>query len=326
MARFTARALANVALVKYFGKRDTELNLPAAGSLSIALEPLATTTTVEFDEALPADRVALDDAPAPSEFAARVSRFLDLVRDRAGTSLRARVKTANEFPTAAGLASSASGFAALAVAASGAAGLQLGDSELSALARRGSGSACRSIPGGVAVWEAGVDPDGHDSIARRIAAPDELDLRVVVGIADAGPKPLGSTTSMERVRRTSPYYRAWVESTASDLEVAAAAVADRDYARLGEVAERSALGMHAAALAARPGILFWNGTTVAALRCIRELRAAGHGVWFTCDAGPQPKALCRSADEPAVAAAFEQLAGIEQVIRCRIGGGATLIG
>jgi diphosphomevalonate decarboxylase len=322
--RAAARALANVALVKYFGKRDAALNLPAAGSLSVALEPLATVTEVALDAALDRDEVLLDGVPADAAFAARVTAFLDIVRGLAGSRTAARVATRNGFPTGAGLASSASGFAALALAAVRALGVDLDEPALSALARRGSGSAARSIPGGFAVWEVGARADGADSFARRIAAPEDLDLRVVVGVSDPGPKPLGSTAAMERTRTTSPYYASWVDAARVDLGDAIAAVEGRDLERLGEIAERSALAMHAAALAARPGIAFWNGATIEALHRIRALRGAGHLAFFTCDAGPQPKALCAPADENAVAAAFADVPGIRSLIRCRPGGGAVL--
>jgi len=321
-----ARALANVALVKYFGKRDAALNLPAAGSLSLALEPLATTTEVTFDDALAADAITVDGAPAGDRFAARASRFLDLLRELAGVEARARVDTSNTFPTAAGLASSASGFAALALAGSAALGLDLERERLSALARRGSGSAARSIPGGVALWEAGSRADGSDSFAQAIAGPGDLDLRMVVGVADSGPKPIGSTEAMELTRRTSPYYDAWIASVEADLKAAVRAVETRDLPALGAVAERNALRMHAAALAADPPILFFLPVTVAALAAAHRLRDEGASVWFTCDAGPQPKILCGPEDEEAAARALEALPGIERVIRCRLGGGAELLG
>jgi diphosphomevalonate decarboxylase len=223
------------------------------------------------------------------------------------------------------LASSAAGFAALALAASRAAGLHLTPTELSELARRGSGSAARSIPGGFAVWEAGTRADGADSFARAIASAEDLDLRIVVGVTDPGPKATGSTRAMELTRTTSPYYASWIEAARADLPEAIAAVASRDVERLGAIAERSALAMHAAALAARPGIVFWNGATVDALHRVRTLRAEGRLAYFTCDAGPQPKALCAPADEDAVAAAFAEVHGMRSVIRCRPGGGAAVV-
>jgi diphosphomevalonate decarboxylase len=325
LRRAAARALANVALVKYFGKRDTAQNLPAAGSLSVALEPLETITEIAFDEDLERDVVSFGGAPATPAFAARTIAFLDVVREFAGCTTAARVVTRNSFPTAAGLASSASGFAALALAATKALGVDLSEPELSALARRGSGSAARSIPGGIAVWEAGTRADGADSFARAIAAPRDLDLRIVVGVTDPGPKAVGSTLAMELTQTTSPYFASWIASAREDLAEAIAAVEARDLERLGEIAERSALAMHGAALAARPGLVFWNGATVDALHSIRALRAAGSLVFFTCDAGPQPKALCAPADEDAVAAAFAEVPGMRSIIRCRPGAGAAVV-
>ena len=321
----TARAPANVALVKYFGKRDVDLNLPAAGSLSLTLAPLETMTEVQTDPSLGADEIFMDGEIADPSFSMRVSGFLDLVREMAGAGIYARVRTENNFPTAAGLASSASGFAALAVAGAGAYDLSLDEQHLSALARRGSGSAARSIPGGIVVWEEGERQDGLDSTARSIADPGDWDLRLIAGVTDPGPKKIGSTEAMERTRKTSPHYAGWIESTRVDLGEAITAVNDQNLEKLGEITERSALAMHGAALAARPAILFWNGVTVEALHLVRELRAKGYQAWFTCDAGPQPKILCSPHDEKSIVEALSQLPGITDIIRCKLTSGARVI-
>lgn len=320
-----ARALANLALVKYFGKRDLRLNLPAAGSLSLTLEPLSTTTEVVFDPALDRDVVILQGEHVQGGFASRVSAFLDLIRQMSDTRDHATVTTDNSFPTAAGLASSASGFGALALAGTAAVGLKLAPEKLSALARRGSGSAARSISGGICVWYAGEEPNGDDSYAASICEPESWDLRVVVGVSNPGKKSIGSTESMELTRVTSPYYDNWISTVKSDLSEAIWAVERRDFAMLGEIAERNALSMHAAALAARPGILFWNGTTVEAIHLTRKLRSDGRQVYFTCDAGPQPKILCTPGDVADVSEALKTLPGITRIIPCRLGRGAELV-
>ena len=325
MRRARARALANVALVKYFGKRDLALNLPAAGSLSLTLEPFSTTTEVTFDEALVNDEVILAGALADENFTARVTRFLDIVRQRAGSNCRARVITKNAFPTAAGLASSASGFAALSLAATKALELEFQSDELSALARRGSGSAARSVVGGIAVWNAGSRSDGADSFARSIASRDDRDLSIVIGVADPGRKAMSSTAAMEQTRQTSPFYASWIESCKADLQDAVDAVNKRDFSKLGEVTERSALCMHAAALAARPGIAFWNGTTVEVLHRTRQLRKDGVEAYFTCDAGPQPKILCLPESVELIANALRNEPGITEVICCELGEGARIV-
>ena len=205
--------------------------------------------------------------------------FLDRVRARAGIATRAEVATENSVPTASGLASSASGFAALALAASRAAGLQLSQSELSELARLGSGSAARSIFGGFVEMARGERADGRDAVASPLALRDDgppWDLRLVVAITAAGEKAEGSTSAMDRTARTSPFFPAWVASVPADLAEARAAIAAHDLARLGAVAERSALRMHATALAADPAIVYWNGATVAAIHATRALARTRH--------------------------------------------------
>ncbi len=220
--RRTARARAgtNIALVKYWGKRDAALNLPATGSLSLTLAELGTTTEVRFLESAGAapgdhllgDSVSIDGRPAEAAFATRVSRFLDWCGPRAGLRAPAEVSTVNTVPTAAGLASSASGFAALALAASRAAGLELSPAELSALARQGSGSAARSIFGGFVEMAAGTRADGSDAVAHPLPEAADWPLRLVVALTATGPKAIGSTAAMDRTAATSPYYAAWLAS------------------------------------------------------------------------------------------------------------------
>ncbi len=325
----TAFAGTNIALVKYWGKRDVALNLPAAGSLSLTLADLGSETTVRFAkdaaDADGRDRVRLGEAPAEARFARRVQAFLDRVRSLAGLGdLPAEVVTRNTVPTAAGLASSAAGFAALALAASRAAGLVLSPSELSALARQGSGSAARSVFGGFAEMAPGVRADGADAVARPLADERHWDVRLCVAMTAAGAKAIGSTEAMERTARTSPYYPAWLSSVPGDLEEARAAVLARDLDRLGTVAERSATRMHACALAAEPFILYWNPVTLAALATVRELRAKGTAAYFTIDAGPHVKVLCARDDAPVVTAALASTPGVMQTLLLAPGPGAHL--
>jgi diphosphomevalonate decarboxylase len=320
----TAVAGTNIALVKYWGKRDAALNLPATGSLSLTLDRLGTRTTVTFEGGA-ADRVTLDGAEADPAFAARVSAFLDRVRARAGIEARARVTTENSVPTAAGLASSASGFAALAVAATRAAGLSLAPPELSALARIGSGSAARSIFGGFVEMARGERADGADAVAHPLPEAESWAVRLVVGMTARGPKAIGSTAAMERTARTSPYYEAWVRGVDGDLAAARAAIAARDLEALGVVAERSAMRMHASALAAEPAILYWAPATIAAIQAVRALRAGGTAAFFTIDAGPHVKVLCGAADADAVAAALGAVPGVSQTLVAAPGPGARVL-
>jgi diphosphomevalonate decarboxylase len=321
-ARATAEARTNIALVKYWGKRDAARNLPAAGSLSLTLDGLVTRTTCTFDPSLPGDRLTLGGAPQAGEPLARVSAFLELVRDRAGIRARAAVDSENSFPTASGLASSASAFAALAVAASAAAGLSLSPAELSALARRGSGSAARSIFGGLVEMSA----EGDDPHASQILPETAWDLRLVVAVVGGGaPKQVSSRSGMDHTSATSPLYPAWIGCVAGDLAAARAAIASRDLQALGEVAERSALTMHATAMAARPGVVYFRGATIEAVHAVRDLRREGVGAWATIDAGPHVKVLCAPADAARVAEALAAVPGVTRVIPCRPGAGATRV-
>ena len=331
MISATAVAGTNIALVKYWGKRDEVLNLPATGSLSLTLDRLGTRTRVAFDGGDGAgDRVTLDGATASEKVAARVTTFLDRVRAQAGISARATVVTDNSVPTASGLASSASGFAALALAATSAAGLMLAPTELSVLARLGSGSAARSIFGGFVEMAPGAHADGSDAAAHPLdagagwEAAGGWNVRLVIAITAAGEKALGSTAAMRRTAETSPYYQAWVGCVDGDLAAARAAIARRDLAALGLVAERSAMRMHASAMAADPPILYWNPATIAAISRVRALRAEGASAFFTIDAGPHVKVLCDAREAEAVAAALAETPGVLRTLIAAAGPGARL--
>ena len=324
-----AEARTNIALVKYWGKRPGAGNLPAVGSLSLTLHELATRTEVRVDEALREDAFFLGGERIAGEPARRVTEFLDLVRAQAGRTSRAEVRSRNSFPTAAGLASSASGFAALALAAAHAFGLALDPRRLSQLARRGSGSAARSIFGGFVLLHRGTRDDGDDCYAEPrldpAAAASGWDVRMVIAIAGEQSKSTLATSGMNHTAATSPYFRAWVESQPADLVAAREAILRRDLAAVGEIAERSCLTMHASALAARPGVLYWTGATVDGFHAVRQLRAAGVGAWFTNDAGPHVKAICAAEDATRVAEALASVRGVNRTIVCSPGAAARVL-
>jgi len=322
----TAIAGTNIALVKYWGKRNGPLNLPAAGSLSLTLRELDTRTTVRFDDQLDSgDQVRLNGQDADEGTRRRVVGFLDIVRQQAGITTHAEVVSENTVPTAAGLASSASGFAALALAASRAAGLTLEPEALSVLARRGSGSAARSIFGGLVEMQAGTRDDGGDAHARPLLEGDAWPLRLVVAVTAEGPKAIGSTEAMRRTAQTSPYYQAWIDSVAADLRDARAAIAERDLGRLGRVAERSAMRMHASALAADPPILYWSAATIAAMDTVRQLRSRGIDAFVTIDAGPHVKVLCEQGSAADVEAALAKTPGVLRTLIASPGRGARIL-
>ena len=322
--RAAARARTNIALVKYWGKADAALNTPAVGSISITLSDLWSETQVCFAEGLPTDTLELDGRSDPAQ-TERVARFLDLARAAAGVSHKARVTSHNNFPTGAGLASSASGFAALAAAASQALGLDLGHRELSILARRGSGSAARSVFGGFVEMRRGTQADGLDAFAEPLAAADHWPLSVVIAITARGPKAVGSTTGMERSAATSPFYGQWLSTSDADLAAARAAIAARDFAALADVAEHSCLKMHALAAATRPALVYFNGATMDCLNLVRELRSAGTPVFFTIDAGPQVKAVCLPEATESVRAALSAVPGVKELLTTGLGAGVELL-
>jgi len=319
----TAVAHPNIALVKYWGKAPKGDNVPAVGSLSITLGGLTTRTTVRFDPGLAGDRFRLDGVEDGAA-AGRVSGCLDRLRKRLGVGLRAVVESRNDFPTAAGLASSASGFAALVTAADAALGGGLDPAERADLARRCSGSAARSIFGGFV--ELRPTPGGpRPTETRQILAPDEWPLEVVIAVTASGPKATGSTEGMRLTERTSPYYAEWVRLSPAHLDEARRAVLARDFEALAAIAEHSCLAMHAVMLSARPGLIYWNGATVACLHRVRELRRRGVPVFFTVDAGPQVKAVCLPEAVPAVREALGAVPGVEALLHSDLGNGAEVV-
>ncbi|HEX7341746.1 MAG TPA: diphosphomevalonate decarboxylase [Rhodanobacteraceae bacterium] len=320
-----AQAQPNIALVKYWGKRDAKLNLPAADSLSITLASLYTRTEVSFDPALEHDTLQFNGADNPRALM-RVSACLDALRNRAGIACRASVVTHNNFPTAAGLASSASGFAALVMAASEDLGLPVDRRFLSIAARQGSGSAARSLFGGFVHMHAGQADDGSDAFAEPLLDADAWPLQVVVAVATHQAKSVSSGEGMERGRRTSPFHAAWIDSVDADITLARAAVMARDFQALAEVSEHSCLKMHGVMLSSRPPLMYWLPTTLACMRRVRELRECdGLGTFFTVDAGPQVKAVCLPEDAGKVAAALGEIPGVKTVLISSLGEGARSI-
>lgn len=317
----TAIAHPNIALVKYWGKRDDRANLPAVGSLSITLDAMRSRTRVEFDPARTADTVVLNGREDP-ETSRRVTACLDLLRRRAGSRAGARVETDNDFPTGAGLASSASGFAALAVAGAAALGLDLPAEELAEVARIGSGSAPRSLFGGFVLLR-NLASGGVS--CEPVVAPEAWPLAVVIAITSAAPKEVGSRGGMAQSRETSPFYAEWVRGHDADLAAGMDCVRRRDFPALAELAEHNCLKMHAVMMATRPPLVYWTPATLACIQAVQELRRKGTPVFFTVDAGPQVKAVCLPGAAAAVAAALAALPGVTRVIESGLGAGARLV-
>ncbi|MER5199896.1 diphosphomevalonate decarboxylase [Streptomyces sp. NPDC002755] len=326
----TAVAHPNIALIKYWGKRDERLVLPRVDSLSMTLDIFPTTTRVGLDPGADHDTLTLGGRPARGEMLRRVTAFLDLVRAQAGRSERAVVDSHNTVPTGAGLASSASGFAALAVAAAAAYGLRLDATAHSRLARRGSGSASRSIFAGFALWHAGPPTAATEaeadlgSYAEPVPAAG-LDPALVIAVVNAGPKAVSSREAMRRTLDTSPLYEPWARSSADDLSEMRAALRRADLEAVGEIAERNALGMHATMLAARPAVRYLAPASLTVLDSVLQLRKDGVCAYATMDAGPNVKVLCPRTDAERVARVLRGTVPDGTVLIARPGPGARLL-
>lgn len=296
--RGEAFAPANIALCKYWGKRDRDLNLPVNSSLSISLGKLGTHTVVKF--AKTADRIFLNGKPASEDFASRISTYLDLFRAEGQFF---EVRTKNNIPTAAGLASSASGFAALIKALDQLFGWGFNPHELSMLARLGSGSASRSLYDGFAVWHAGVRADGMDSYAEPLSS-DWKNLRLGILEVSKVRKKTGSTDGMNLTVETSELYEAWPAQADCDFDELRTAIAVQDFPMLGKTAENNALAMHATMLAAWPPLCYWKPQTLALMQKVWQAREDGLELYFTMDAGPNLKLLFLKENQAAVKALF----------------------
>ena len=318
-----AKAHANIALAKYWGKADVALNLPAVPSISMTLSPLLTETTVSFRDDLSADEFTLDGEPARKGELSRAAALLSRVRGEAGLSVFARVDSRNDFPTAAGLASSASGFCALAAAARAAAGLSFDRARISALARQSSASAARSAFGGYVELPVGR-PGDRDLAAHSLFDSDHWDLRIVVAVTAEGRKAVGSTDGMGHTEETSPYYRAWVDAAPSLADEVRAGLESRDLEQLGEAMEQSTLAMHACAMAAAPGLIYFRPATLAAIEAVRAMRADGTPAYFTADAGPHVKTLCEAKSVAQVQARLQATEGVLRTLVAEPGAGVSV--
>jgi len=315
----------NVALSKYWGKRGGEGNFPAVPSVSVTLAGLKTRTSVRFDGTLSEDSVVLNGEAAAEGPRARVIELLDRVRAASGDRRRAEVRSRNDFPTASGLASSASGFAALGLASVRAAGLDWSVERVSDLARRSSASAARSLFGGFVELDAGRPGAPQETLlsAHPVAPPEHLPLVVLVCVVTEAAKDVGSTEGMRATLAQSPYAAAWLEHAPRLHARLRDALLARDFVAVGELAEASCLAMHASAIAA--GVTYWNGATLGVMTAIRALRSAGLAAFASVDAGPHVKALTLAADAPRVRAALQGVVGVTRIIEARPGEGAALI-
>ncbi len=318
-----ARAHSNIAFIKYWGNRDHALRLPANDSLSMNLAALYTTTTVRWSGDIAADSLLINDLPTSSAALQRVIAHLDALRQRLGTDMRAEVDSVNNFPMGAGIASSASAFAALTTAAAAALGISLSERELTTLARLGSGSAARSIPAGFVLWQAGGSHE--DSYAETFAPADHWSLVDVIAIVSRQHKRVGSTAGHASAD-SSIFQPARVATAADRLSAAKEAVLERDFTRFAQVLEADSDMMHAVMMTSRPPLFYWQPLSLAVMTAVRAWRGAeGLRVCYTLDAGPNVHCLCERDDAAEVAARLRKLSPDIEILTSGSGGGARLL-
>lgn len=314
-----ARAHTNIALVKYWGKRDQQLILPYTDSLSLTLSEFYTTTQVQFDNQLTKDHFSIDGATVNAKNEQKLTQFMNLIRTKANINLFAKVDSINHVPISAGLASSASAFAALAAAASKAAGLDLTPTALSRIARRGSGSATRSIFGGLVEWHKGHDD--QSSFAEPVDEYVDFGLEMIAILVNTNVKRISSRFGMQNVVETSPYYTAWQTVVANDMRAIKTAILKKDINLIGQIAEENAMRMHALTLSAQPSFTYFNAASLTAMDMIRDLRSNGINCYYTLDAGPNVKVIYHHQDREVILAALSEQFGRNNLVVSQPGPG-----
>ncbi|MDI6720955.1 MAG: diphosphomevalonate decarboxylase [Candidatus Aenigmarchaeota archaeon] len=320
----TAIANANIALVKYWGKRDSRLILPYNDSISMTCDGMHTKTTIEFSGKYDRDTITINDEELKKD-EKDILGHIERIRKMAGIMEHVKIISESNFPVAAGLASSASGLAALTLAASKAAGLSLSERELTILARQGSGSACRSICEGFVEWHKGAKSDGSDSYADTIASKNHWpEFRMIATIVKESKKKVSSRAGMKQTVETCPLYKGWLDSVENDLKNMHEGIKKKDFTRTGSTAESSALKMHATMMTTNPAIIYWIPATVEIMNSIIQWREEGLELYFTMDAGPNVKVMCLEKDEKEITRCLMGLDGVIKTISCRPGEGASI--
>ena len=322
MTTATAQSHPNIAFIKYWGNRDNTLRLPMNGSISMNLDGLTTRTTVSFQHSLAFDELIINGHEVTGAGLNRVSYILDIIRGMANIYDQAEVMTENNFPLGAGIASSASAFAALALAGSKAAGLNLSEAELSRLARRGSGSASRSVPGGFVEWQVGTTDE--DSFAISIAPASHWNLVDCIAIVSASHKKTGSTEG-HAVATTSPLQAARVGDTPRRLEICRNAILSKDFDLFASIVELDSNLMHSVMITSTPALHYWTPTSLAVMDAVRQWRMEGFPVCYTVDAGANVHVICPETEAQDVDKRLGEIKGVENVLVARAGGPAQIM-
>lgn len=322
MKKVTAIAPANIAFIKYWGKKDEKLRLPMNSSVSMNLSNIFTKTTVEFLPNITRDEIIFLGEEVIEKEKERVIKHLERIRKRSRIKTKARVVTKNNFPKATGLASSAAGFAALTLAGTVAAGLKLSKKELSILARLGSGSACRSIPNGFVEWKKGAS--SATSYAHALFPPEYWNIRDIVVIVGRKKKEVSSTEG-HRLAPTSPFFKTRISSTEPKVKTIKRLIRERRFAGFGELIEKETINMHTIMMTSSPPIFYWSPKTLEIMKAIWEWRQKGLKVYFTIDAGPNLHLICQRKDEKRVMARIKKIRGIKKIVSNQPDKGAHLV-
>jgi diphosphomevalonate decarboxylase len=319
----TAIAHANTALVKYWGKKNEKIILPMNSSISLTTSALTTTTTVEFSKEYSKDSFILNEIEEKGRVEERVFQHLDYIRSLAKINDKAKVASNNNFPMETGLASSASGFAALTLAACRAAGLNLGKKQLSMITRRASGSSSRSIHGGYVEWKA--SDKSEESFAEQIAPKEWFDIRDIIIVLDTPKRKISTREAMRLSKNTSPLYQTRLEIVERNLLKIKDAILEKDFTLLGKTTEYDCLLMHAIALTSKPPQLFWQPSTIEIMHCVQQMRDDELEVYYTIDTGANMHLLTLPHYEKEVISIVKATGKVKQIIRSRPGEGAKII-
>jgi len=302
--KVTAKAPANIAFIKYWGRKDEKLRLPVNDSISMNLSEIYTLTTVEFLPNLKSDEIEIVGEKISEEGKARIIAHLERIRQLAKIKTFAKVKTKNNFPKGTGLASSASGFAALTLAGTLAGGLKLSLKQLSILARQGSGSACRSIPDGFVEWKAGNSSE--TSYAYSLYPPEWWDIRDIIAIVGETSKKVSSSEG-HVLAESSPFYQPRILGMKKKLQDLKRTLKIKDFEKFGEIVEAEAINMHAVMMTSQPPLFYWLPKTVEIILKVGDWREVGIPVYFTIDAGPNVHLICLKKDEKEIVKRLKKL-------------------
>ncbi len=323
MTTYSATAIAhpNIAFIKYWGNSDDHLRLPVNSSISMNLEGLFAETYVEWTDTRFTDEFTLNDEHQSGDSLQRVIRHLDILRKRLGRQSKAKVVSRNNFPTGAGIASSAAAFAALTSAGIAAAGATLSERELSTIARLGSGSAARSIPPGFVEWYAA---DTHEeSYAQSLFAPDYWDLVDVVAVVNKGHKAVGSTAGHSSAQ-TSPLQNARITGAEERVAQVRTAIKERNFNHFAAVVELDSNLMHSVMMTSSPPLFYWEPASLKIMKLVREWRAEGLSVCYTLDAGPNVHCICVRNDAETVSSRLNSLSEVLTTLSANVGGGTQV--